>query len=155
MFKTILRGLVVLCFFAAPVVSAERLKRYIVHKLCSELPEGPFAIVYMHTTVQKEDNSPGITILRWIYEDLPSHFKDRLKVVYFVHPGLRSRLVFATLGRFFLSGGWVNFRFCSTQKKLTKLFGEVLDYGQIYRRFAYSIILCFRSIYTICMIGWD
>lgn len=92
-------------WFAAPVVSAERLKRYIVHKLCSELPEGPFSIVYMHSTVQKEDNSPGITILRWIYEDLPSDFRDRLQVVYFVHPGLRSRLVFATLGRFFLSGG--------------------------------------------------
>ncbi|EXB93995.1 hypothetical protein L484_015543 [Morus notabilis] len=91
--------------FAAPVVTAERLKRYIAHKLCSELPEGPFSIVYMHSTVQKEDNSPGITILRWIYEDLPSDFKDRLQVVYFIHPGLRSRLVFATLGRFFLSGG--------------------------------------------------
>ncbi|PON41020.1 CRAL-TRIO lipid binding domain containing protein [Parasponia andersonii] len=92
-------------YFPAPVVSAERLKRYIVHKLSSELPEGPFSIVYMHSTVQKEDNSPGITILRWIYEDLPSDFKDRLQFVYFVHPGLRSRLVIATLGRFFLSGG--------------------------------------------------
>ncbi|KAK9922257.1 hypothetical protein M0R45_030730 [Rubus argutus] len=35
----------------------------------------------------------------------PSYLKDRLQVVYFIHPGLRSRLVFATLGRFFLSGG--------------------------------------------------
>ncbi|KAL0316791.1 UNVERIFIED_CONTAM: hypothetical protein Sradi_5557300 [Sesamum radiatum] len=56
-------------------------------------------------TVQKEDNSPGITILRWIYEELPNDYKDRLQVVYFIHPGLRSRLVFATLGRFLLSGG--------------------------------------------------
>lgn len=92
-------------YFPAPVVAAERLKKYIAHKLCTELPEGPFSIVYMHSTVQKEDNSPGITILRWIYEDLPSDFKDRLQVLYFIHPGLRSRLVFATLGRFFLSGG--------------------------------------------------
>ncbi|KAF4373606.1 hypothetical protein CsatB_016164 [Cannabis sativa] len=92
-------------YFPAPIVSAERLKRYIVHKLCSELGEGPFSIVYMHSTVQKDDNSPGITILRWIYEDLPSDFKDRLQFLYFVHPGIRSRLVFATLGRFFLSGG--------------------------------------------------
>ena len=95
----------VLC--AAPVVSGERLKKFIIHKLCNELPEGPFCIVYMHSTVQKEDNSPGITILRWIYEELPSDFKDRLQALYFIHPGLRSRLVFATLGRFFLSGGWV------------------------------------------------
>ncbi|XP_042486920.1 ganglioside-induced differentiation-associated protein 2-like isoform X2 [Macadamia integrifolia] len=68
-------------------------------------PEGPFCIVYMHSTVQKEDNSPGMTVLRWIYEDLPSEYKDRLNIVYFVHPGLRSRLVLATLGRLFLSGG--------------------------------------------------
>ncbi|KAK6127296.1 hypothetical protein DH2020_038959 [Rehmannia glutinosa] len=53
----------------------------------------------------KEDNSPGLTILRWIYEELPDDYKDRLQVVYFIHPGLRSRLVFATLGRFLLSGG--------------------------------------------------
>lgn len=92
-------------YFPAPVVNGERLKRYIFHKICSELPEGPFCIVYMHSTVQKEDNSPGITILRWIYEELSSDIKERLKVLYFIHPGLRSRLLFATLGRFFLSGG--------------------------------------------------
>ncbi|KAF5474224.1 hypothetical protein F2P56_006139 [Juglans regia] len=91
-------------YFPAPVVSGERLKKYIFHKICSELSEGPFCIVYLHSAVQKEDNSPGITILRWIYEELPSDIKDRLQALYFVHPGLRSRLVFATLGRLFLSG---------------------------------------------------
>lgn len=91
-------------FFPAPIVSAERLKKFIFYKIYTELPEGPFCIVYMHSTVQKEDNSPGMTILRWIYEDLPAEIKDRLQVVYFVHPGLRSRLALATLGRFFLSG---------------------------------------------------
>ncbi|XP_004493410.1 uncharacterized protein [Cicer arietinum] len=92
-------------YYPATVVSAERLKRYVFHKIFSELPDGPFCIVYMHSTVQKEDNSPGITILRWIYEELPADFKDRLQTMYFIHPGLRSRLVIATLGRFFLSGG--------------------------------------------------
>ncbi|KAF5175457.1 hypothetical protein FRX31_034950 [Thalictrum thalictroides] len=92
-------------YFPAPVVSAERLKRYVFHKIFTELPQGPFCIVYMHSTVQKEDNSPGVTILRWIYEELPSELKDRLQVVYFIHPGIRSRLLFATLGRLFLSGG--------------------------------------------------
>ncbi|KAA8518043.1 hypothetical protein F0562_015537 [Nyssa sinensis] len=92
-------------YLPAPVVSGERLKKYIFHKIFSEMPEGPYCIVYMHSTVQKEDNSPGLTILRWIYEELPSEHKDRLQIVYFIHPGLRSRLVFATLGRFFLSGG--------------------------------------------------
>ncbi|KAM3280694.1 protein GDAP2 [Capsicum chacoense] len=92
-------------YFPAPVISAEQLKKYVFNKICTELPEGPFCIVYMHSTVQTEDNNPGLTILRWIYEELPSDHKDRLQAVYFVHPGLRSRLVLATLGRFFLSGG--------------------------------------------------
>ncbi|CAH2054246.1 unnamed protein product [Thlaspi arvense] len=73
--------------------------------ISNEYPEGPFCLVYMHSTVHKDENSPGITILRWIYEDLPSDIKDRLQVVYFIHPGLRSRLVIATLGRLLLSGG--------------------------------------------------
>lgn len=77
--------------------------------MLTELSEGPFCIVYIHSTVQKEDNSPGVSILRWIYEELPSDLKDRLRVLYFVHPGIRSRLLFATLGRFFLSGGSVMF----------------------------------------------
>ncbi|KAF7819118.1 ganglioside-induced differentiation-associated protein 2 [Senna tora] len=92
-------------YYPATIVSAERLKRYVFHKICSELPDGPFCIVYMHSTVQKEDNSPGLTILRWIYEEMPGEIKDRLQTVYFIHPGLRSRLVIATLGRLFLTGG--------------------------------------------------
>lgn len=92
-------------FFPAPTVSAERLKEYIFYKIFNEFSEGPFCIVYMHSTVQKEDNSPGLTVLRWIYEELPSDFKDRLQIMYFIHPGLRSRFLFATLGRFFLTGG--------------------------------------------------
>jgi Divergent CRAL/TRIO domain len=59
----------------------------------------------MHSKVQSGDNNPGLLILRWIYEELPSNAKDRLKVVYFLHPGIRSRLAMATLGRWFLSGG--------------------------------------------------
>ncbi|KAF3786830.1 Ganglioside-induced differentiation-associated-protein 2 [Nymphaea thermarum] len=92
-------------YFPAPVISAERLKKYVFHKIHTELPEGPFCIVYFHSCVQKEDNSPGMTILRCIYEDLPAAYKSRLEIVYFVHPGIRSRLVLATLGRFFLSEG--------------------------------------------------
>lgn len=92
-------------YFPAPVICGERLKKYIFHKIYSEMPEGQFCIVYMNSAAQTEDNNPGLTIMRWIYEDLPTDCKDRLQVVYFVHPGLRSRLVIATLGRFLLSGG--------------------------------------------------
>ncbi|XP_031126181.1 ganglioside-induced differentiation-associated protein 2 [Ipomoea triloba] len=92
-------------YFPALVISAERLKKYVVHKILTEMPEGPFCVAYMHSTVKGEDNNPGMTILRWIYEGLPAEHKDRLQVLYFIHPGIRSRLVIATLGRFFLSGG--------------------------------------------------
>lgn len=94
-----------LCFcHSATVISAERLKRYVFHKLSTELHEGPYCILYMHSTVRSEDNNPGMSILRWVYEELPSDYKERLQVVYFLHPGLRSRLAVATLGRLFLSG---------------------------------------------------
>ncbi|KAL5994659.1 hypothetical protein ACLOJK_024712 [Asimina triloba] len=98
-------SLMLLLDLRPPVISGERLKKYIFHKIANELPEGPFCIVYIHSTVQKEDNSPGVSILRWIYEELTEEDKERLRVVYFVHPGIRSRLIFATFGRFFLSGG--------------------------------------------------
>ncbi|KAK6127276.1 hypothetical protein DH2020_039002 [Rehmannia glutinosa] len=68
-------------YFPAPVITGDRLKKYVFHKILTEMPEGPFCIVYMHSTVQKEDNSPGLTILRWIYEELPSDYKDRLQYV--------------------------------------------------------------------------
>uniref|UniRef100_A0A0D6R7S5 CRAL-TRIO domain-containing protein n=1 Tax=Araucaria cunninghamii TaxID=56994 RepID=A0A0D6R7S5_ARACU len=92
-------------YFPAPVISGERLKKYVYQKIFSTVPEGPFCILYMHTSVQKDENSPGVSILRWIYEELPVDYKDRLQVVYFLHPGIRSRLLLATLGRYFLSGG--------------------------------------------------
>lgn len=92
-------------WYSAPAVSAERLKKYVLHKIFSEVPDGPFCIVYIHTSTQNEYNSPGMSILRWIYEEIPFDAKDRLQVVYFIHPGLLSRLVFATLGRLLLSGG--------------------------------------------------
>lgn len=93
------------CPSPAIVVSAERLKRYVIQKINMDLAEGPFCILYMHSKVQSGDNNPGMSILRWIYEELPSNAKDQLKVVYFLHPGIRSWLAMATLGRWFLSGG--------------------------------------------------
>ncbi|KAK8971292.1 hypothetical protein KSP40_PGU007242 [Platanthera guangdongensis] len=38
-------------YFPATVMSGERLKRYLSYKIRSELPDGPFCILYMHTTV--------------------------------------------------------------------------------------------------------
>nr|ACG46298.1 cellular retinaldehyde-binding/triple function, C-terminal [Zea mays] len=101
--RTIVR--VVGKFFPAPAIDGERLKKYVFYKLRTELPVGPFCILYMHSTVQSDDNNPGVSILRTIYEELSPEYKERLQVFYFLHPGLRSRLAIATLGRLFLSGG--------------------------------------------------
>ncbi|AQK98239.1 uncharacterized LOC100279746 [Zea mays] len=92
-------------WFPAPAIDGERLKKYVFYKLRTELPVGPFCILYMHSTVQSDDNNPGVSILRTIYEELSPEYKERLQVFYFLHPGLRSRLAIATLGRLFLSGG--------------------------------------------------
>jgi hypothetical protein len=110
----------------APVIDGERLKRYVFFKLRTELPVGPFCILYVHTTVQSDDNNPGMSILRTIYEELPPEYKERLQVFYFLHPGLRSRLAIATLGRLFLSGGLV--LFLSLQALHFTFVEEALDF---------------------------
>jgi hypothetical protein len=112
---------------SASVIDGERLKKYVFYKLRTELPVGPFCILYMHSTVQSDDNNPGMSILRTIYEELPPEYKERLQVFYFLHPGLRSRLAIATLGRLFLSGGSVFFHLvlrhhCYISWQLRKLF---------------------------------
>jgi hypothetical protein len=89
------------------VIDGDRLQAYMLRKLHQELQDGPIVILYFHTCVQSGDNSPGILTLRRIYESLPQPLKLRLEAVYIVHPGIRSRLLLATLGRFFLSEGYV------------------------------------------------
>lgn len=93
-------------FLPARVIDGDRLQAYMLHKLHQELQDGPIVILYFHTCVQSGDNSPGILTLRRIYESLPQPLKLRLEAVYIVHPGIRSRLLLATLGRFFLSEGF-------------------------------------------------
>ena len=89
----------------APLVSGQRLQKYVYDKISNEIPEGPYCLVYIHTSVQSSENYPVVSTLWLIYEELPPAFKERLQVVYFLHPGLQSRLFFATLGHFFLSAG--------------------------------------------------
>lgn len=93
-------------FLPATVVNGERLKQFVARKLTNEMGAEEFCIVYFHATVDRGENSPGMLTLRRIYEDLPQELRQKLGAIYVVHPGLRSRLVLATLGRFFLSEGF-------------------------------------------------
>ncbi|CAF2247106.1 unnamed protein product [Brassica napus] len=55
--------------------------------------------------LKKTENFPGISALRAIYDAIPVNVRDNLQEVYFLHPGLQSRLFLATCGRFLFSGG--------------------------------------------------
>eukprot|EP00262_Sarcandra_glabra_P017249 TRINITY_DN5838_c1_g1_i1.p1 TRINITY_DN5838_c1_g1~~TRINITY_DN5838_c1_g1_i1.p1 ORF type:complete len:213 (+),score=15.17 TRINITY_DN5838_c1_g1_i1:137-775(+) len=91
--------------FPARVLNSEVVKNYLEEKAFKQLDAGPFCVVYVHTHVQRGDNFPGISTLRSIYEALPITVKENLETVYFIHPGLQTRLFFATFGRFLFSGG--------------------------------------------------
>ncbi|KDP36859.1 hypothetical protein JCGZ_08150 [Jatropha curcas] len=91
--------------FPARLVSNEALNNYLVEKIFPKLEGEPFSVVYVHTDVQRSENFPGISALRSIYEAIPINVKNNLQAVYFVHPGLQSRLFLATFGRLLFSGG--------------------------------------------------
>ncbi|XP_062097214.1 uncharacterized protein LOC133803260 [Humulus lupulus] len=93
-------------FFPARLVSSDALNKYLEDRVFPNLDdEKPFSMVYIHTDVNRTENFPGISTLRSIYEAIPAKVKDNLESVYFVHPGIQSRLFLATFGRFLFSGG--------------------------------------------------
>ncbi|KAF5739312.1 hypothetical protein HS088_TW12G00515 [Tripterygium wilfordii] len=91
--------------FPARLVSGEGLTKYLEEKVFPNLEGRRFSVVYVHTGVQRSENFPGIFVLRSIYDAIPVNVRDLLEAVYFVHPGLRSRLFLATVGRLFFTGG--------------------------------------------------
>ncbi|GLT31308.1 hypothetical protein SLA2020_060520 [Shorea laevis] len=92
-------------YFPARMVSSEALKKYLEEKIYPKIGERPFSVVYVHTGVQRCENFPGISPLRSIYEAIPINVKENLEAVYFLHPGVQSRLFLATFGRLLFSGG--------------------------------------------------
>lgn len=79
-------------YLPAQVVNKDRLRRYIyrkVHELIAS--EEEFSIVYIHTGVSGEENSPGMFWLKALHASLPSICKQRLQKVYILHPALRMR----------------------------------------------------------------
>uniref|UniRef100_A0A5B7BKJ6 CRAL-TRIO domain-containing protein n=1 Tax=Davidia involucrata TaxID=16924 RepID=A0A5B7BKJ6_DAVIN len=93
-------------FFPARIVSVEVLKKYLEEKIYPRLENEPFSVLYVHTDVQRSENFPGISALRSIYDSIPINVRQNIEAVYFVHPGLQSRLFLATFGRLMFSGGF-------------------------------------------------
>uniref|UniRef100_A0A0A9ABP0 CRAL-TRIO domain-containing protein n=1 Tax=Arundo donax TaxID=35708 RepID=A0A0A9ABP0_ARUDO len=85
--------------------AGEALRGYLRERVLPEIGDREFVVVYMHSRVDRGDNLPGVGAIRAAYESLPAQAKERLRAVYFVHPGLQSRLFFATFGRFLFSSG--------------------------------------------------
>lgn len=83
----------------------EALKRYLEKTIFPAIGEAPFCVVYVHTRVDRQDNFPGVSFLRSVYDSLPAAVRDGMEAVYFVHPGLQARLFFATFGRFLFGAG--------------------------------------------------
>lgn len=83
----------------------DALRKYLEEKIFPELEKKPFAVLYVHTGVQRCENFPGISAIRSIYDAIPINVKRNLEAVYFLHPGLQARLFLATFGRFLFTGG--------------------------------------------------
>ncbi|CAL5188211.1 unnamed protein product [Lathyrus oleraceus] len=92
-------------FFPARLVSVDVLKNYLEERVFPKLGKKKFAILYIHTGVQRSENFPGISSLRSIYDAIPANVKENLEAVYFIHPGLQARLFLATFGRFLFNAG--------------------------------------------------
>ncbi|QCD91164.1 hypothetical protein DEO72_LG4g2128 [Vigna unguiculata] len=92
-------------FFPARLITVEVLKKYLEERVFPKLGKRKFAVLYVHTDVQRSENLPGISGLRSIYDAIPTNVKENLEAFYFIHPGLQARLFLATLGRFLFNAG--------------------------------------------------
>ncbi|KAL5214327.1 hypothetical protein ABZP36_003479 [Zizania latifolia] len=81
------------------------LKGYVLRRVLPAIGDAEFVVVYMHSGVDHGENFPGVGAVRAAYESLPAAVRERLHAVYFLHPGLQSRLFFSTVGRFLFSSG--------------------------------------------------
>uniref|UniRef100_A0A0E0KTV5 CRAL-TRIO domain-containing protein n=1 Tax=Oryza punctata TaxID=4537 RepID=A0A0E0KTV5_ORYPU len=78
---------------------------YVRRRVLPAIGDAEFVVVYMHSSVKRGENFPGVGAVRAAYESMPATVRERLHAVYFLHPGLQSRLFFSTLGRFLFSSG--------------------------------------------------
>lgn len=92
-------------FFPGRILNVDALKKYLESEIFPKLEKKPFAVLYVHTDVERSENFPGISALRSVYDAIPVNVRENLEAVYFLHPGLQARLFLATFGRFVFSGG--------------------------------------------------
>ncbi|KAL8160523.1 hypothetical protein V2J09_002060 [Rumex salicifolius] len=91
-------------YFPVRFVSVDVVNKYLEEKIFPKLEKVPFSVLYINTEIQTPENSPGISVLRSIYDSIPVTVKNNLEAIYFVHPGLQARLFLATFGRLMFGG---------------------------------------------------
>ncbi|KAH7849322.1 hypothetical protein Vadar_016249 [Vaccinium darrowii] len=92
-------------FFPGRILNVDAVKKYLESEIFPKLERKPFAVLYVHTDVERSANFAGISALRSVYDAIPVNVRENLEAVYFLHPGLQARLFLATFGRFMFSGG--------------------------------------------------
>ncbi|KAF3340282.1 protein GDAP2 [Carex littledalei] len=97
-------------YFPANILKGESaeaaLKGYLRKRILPELQKKTFAIVYIHTRVNRHDNFPGLSVLRSVLESVPDAVRESIRKLFFIHPGLQSRIFFFTFGSIFF-GPWL------------------------------------------------
>ncbi|KAJ6736898.1 GANGLIOSIDE INDUCED DIFFERENTIATION ASSOCIATED PROTEIN 2-RELATED [Salix viminalis] len=78
-------------FLSARFLSVDALKNYLEENIFPRLKKKPFSVLYLHTQVQKNENFPGISTLRSIYDVIPIDARDNLQAIYFLHPSPTSQ----------------------------------------------------------------
>lgn len=102
---SVLMNCFMLWFYLARDVSVDGVNKYLEEKIFPELEKRSFSVLYVHTDVEKSLNFPGISALRSFHDAIPANVIKNLHAVYFLHPGLQSRLFLATFGRFMFTSG--------------------------------------------------
>ncbi|KAJ4746648.1 hypothetical protein LUZ62_051397 [Rhynchospora pubera] len=96
-------------YFPANILKGESaeaaLKGYLQKRIFPELEKKPFVIVYIHTRVSRCDNFPGLSVLRSVLESVPDTVHEAIRKLFFIHPGLQSRIFFFTFGCIFFGPG--------------------------------------------------
>lgn len=90
---------------SAQLLSVGVVKEYLGEHIFPRWGKKTFLVWYLHTGVQRSENFPGISALRWINDAIPINVRDNLQTVYFLNPGLQTHLFLAHFGHFLFSGG--------------------------------------------------
>ncbi|XP_073047172.1 uncharacterized protein [Primulina eburnea] len=95
--------------FPGKLVGVEALKKFLEAEIFPSLSGGRFSVVYVHSGVNRRENSPGILAMKSVFDAVPAEVGQNVEAVYFLHPSLQCRLLLATFGRLLFSGAAAGF----------------------------------------------